>query len=62
MNIATYQPKGSMCMTCTHREANCSALPFHAMLVLKRMMDKDAFNVVIVRCTHFEKPSQESAQ
>lgn len=53
MNLATYQPKGSMCMACMYRSHNCSTLPFSQMPVLQTLMTDDAFNVVIVRCTGF---------
>ena len=46
----TYQPKGGMCMTCQHKDRDCSALPFHNMPMIRL----DVF-VCIVRCTEHVK-------
>ena len=48
--METYQPKGGMCMTCTHRAADCSHLAFDRMPVIQVW-----HNVMIVRCTHHVK-------
>lgn len=52
--ISPYQPKGSMCMSCKFKDHNCSALPFHDMPVIKRVMEEDVYNVVIVKCTYHQ--------
>jgi hypothetical protein len=56
MNLATYQPKGSMCMACEYKSHNCHALQFSDMPVIERLMTPDAYNVVIVKCTMFKPP------
>lgn len=50
-----YQPKGGMCMTCTHAlSRNCGDLPFSTMPVIGRdPLPRDASTVLIVRCTEF---------
>lgn len=46
----THQPKGGMCMSCTHAHRNCSHLPFGTMPAI----DRDA-KTIIVRCTEFKR-------
>jgi hypothetical protein len=48
-----YQPKGSMCMACTKRNANCSHLKYSDMPVIQRTP-----NWVIVKCTDFNAASK----
>jgi len=47
---STYQPKGSMCMTCSKQKQDCSNLPFEYM---KKHEIKDS--TVIVICSEFRK-------
>jgi len=50
-------PKGGMCRTCTHRDRDCSTLPFKDMRVISMCQD-----VSIVRCTDYQREDQESKQ
>lgn len=50
----THQPKGGMCTACAHRHSDCSALPFHAMPVIKQYQD----GVKAVRCEQFKRKEQ----
>ena len=49
--MTNYQPKGSMCATCRHRDSNCAALPFESMPVYRRQSDGS----VVVICSEFQK-------
>ena len=49
-----YQPKGSMCIVCKHRDQNCSDLPFHKMKKLEQQHCR-----IIVKCSEFERESEE---
>lgn len=49
-----YIPKGSMCRTCTHRDRDCSHLPFKDMRVMSMHRE-----VSIVRCTEYQRANQE---
>lgn len=44
-----YHPKGSMCMACQHRRADCSHLSFRSMEVIERTPTSN-----VVKCTNFE--------
>lgn len=46
-----HQPKGGMCMTCTHRRSDCSGLKFHDMPVVKVYPD----GTRAVRCTRHQR-------
>ncbi len=54
---ASYQPKGGMCATCTRREDDCSHLPFYQMPVMSKCKD-----AAIVRCTQYQRETQEASQ
>lgn len=45
-----HQPKGSMCMVCTHAGRDCSKLAFNQMLVLEKHI-----GLHVVRCSFFDK-------
>lgn len=45
----SHQPKGSMCCACSKRQADCSALPFASMQVIKRYPD----GIKAVKCEAF---------
>lgn len=48
----THQPKGGMCVTCKHRDSDCSELPFATMPAI----GKDWFSgATIVKCSKHEK-------
>lgn len=47
--LLTYQPKGGACMTCKHKDENCSTLPFAEMPVIAATA-----GVKIVKCTYRE--------
>lgn len=45
-----FQPKGSMCAVCAHKNRDCSELKFYEMLpILERLPD----NVLVVKCNEF---------
>lgn len=46
-----YQPKGSQCIACKHRDSNCSGLPFETMPVYRRQPD----GTIVVICAEFQK-------
>ena len=41
MNAPTYQPKGSMCLSCLYLYTDCSHLSFCTMQVLERKVNID---------------------
>jgi hypothetical protein len=53
MNRITFQPKGSMCMACEHKDALCGSLHFWSMPVIETLMTDDLCNVKIVKCMSF---------
>lgn len=46
-----YQPKGSMCMACQHKNDDCSKLPFHEM----PRLEGDSDTGIVVRCVKFQR-------
>jgi hypothetical protein len=49
-----YQPKGSMCGSCVHKNSTCSHLDFSKMKVLESFeLNGDLLN--IVRCIEFKR-------
>lgn len=49
--MSDYQPKGSMCAACQHRDGPCSTLPFHDMPVCNRLPD----GTKVVICSEFQR-------
>jgi hypothetical protein len=49
--MTDFQPKGSMCATCRHRDSNCAGLPFHDMPVHRHQPN----GTVVVICSEFQK-------
>lgn len=57
--INTYQPKGGMCLTCVHKDRNCSHLKFDEMLVIdKESLLGGRFIENIVKCSEHVKPKK----
>lgn len=50
LNIANYQPKGSMCAACAKKKSDCSKLPFNKMPVIERY-----HGGIVVRCLEFKR-------
>lgn len=46
-----YQPKGSQCAACKHRNGPCSQLPFHEMPACNTLPD----GTKVVICREFER-------
>jgi len=49
-----YQPKGSMCIACTHSKRDCSTLDFSKMPIMWRENSG-----MIVRCTDYQRASHK---
>jgi predicted Fe-S protein YdhL (DUF1289 family) len=49
--MTQHQPKGGMCMSCTHRHDDCSHLPFRDMPVVQVYPD----GTRAVRCTRHQR-------
>lgn len=49
--MSNYQPKGSQCTACKHRNGPCSHLPFHTMPVCNTLPD----GTKVVICREFER-------
>lgn len=47
-------PKGGMCAACTHRDRDCSALPFDQYQIVGRYI-YNGKPVEIVKCAEFER-------
>ena len=45
-----YQPKGSMCVTCSHVDSDCSGLDFQSM----RVIEKTEY-LRVVKCSEHER-------
>ena len=50
-----YQPRGSMCAECQHRDRDCSGLPFSDMPVLEMGRGAGDRIYAAVRCTEYVK-------
>lgn len=48
----TFQPKGSMCAVCRHKQQDCSTIPFEMMKPIEVIT---ATNTTIVKCSFFVK-------
>ncbi len=51
MKPVNFQPKGSQCTACKHRNGPCSHLPFHEMPVCNTLPD----GTKVVICREFER-------
>jgi len=55
--INTYQPKGGMCLTCAHKDRNCSHLKFDEMKVIQKELLAGVIKSHIVICTEHVRPN-----
>jgi hypothetical protein len=53
-----YQPKGSMCTNCVHKNSKCSHLDFSKMKVIA-VVEHGGDLLKIVRCTEFKRESND---
>jgi len=49
-----YQPKGSMCAICVHKNSKCSHLDFSKMKVIETL-ELHGDSLKVVRCTEFKR-------
>jgi len=50
-----FQPKGSMCAVCAHRNRDCSELPFFEMLPIIEQHKEGEVHILIVKCREFAR-------
>ncbi len=51
----SYQPKGSMCAVCVHKESDCSNLDFEVMRPIMEEFKSKTNTMRVVKCEHFFK-------